>query len=113
MRVTCKCSKLGAPPTHPGDRGGHSHVDHTFLILVDGVQLEVGGAKTLRLRRVVRMHNNVHDVPRKGDTLLSKEEEERTMCVCARVHQTTTYLVFEVLCFLLTPTELILVSCTS
>lgn len=83
-----KCSKLGAPPTHPGDRGGHSHVGHTFLILVDGVQLEVGGAKTLRPRRVIRVHNNVHDVPRKGDTLSSMGGGggEDHVCVCARVH---------------------------
>lgn len=78
-----------APPPHSSDRRGHSHVGHTLFILVDGVKLEVGGAQARR--GVVWVHNNVHNIAGKGDTLLSMGGgETRSMCVCSALYPPTT-----------------------
>ena len=101
-----------APPPHFSDRCGHSHVGHTLFILVDGVELEVGGAQAPR--GVVWVHDNVHNIAGKGNTLSSTGgEETRSMCVCMCTLSHNTHLIPEVQGTLFAPTELILVSCVA
>ena len=68
-------------PAHLCDGGGHSYVGHTLLILVYGVQLEVGGAHTAR--RLEWEDSDVHNIAWKGNTLMGGENIVR-VCVFSR-----------------------------